>query len=76
MIKGSEAIILSVEEARLILDKYGRQQVTEARKFGSLDDPAAREAAFAWLAERVNVFVNVLRPRIRSASADYEARRE
>jgi hypothetical protein len=40
------------------------------RNFGNLDDPAVRTVAFAWLAERTNAFVNVLRPAIRSAVAD------
>jgi hypothetical protein len=37
---------------------------------------ADRGRAFSWLAERVNAFVNVVRPRIRSAAADYQARGE
>jgi hypothetical protein len=40
----------------------------------SLADPDDRARAFAWLAERVNAFVNVMRPRVRSAAADYEQR--
>lgn len=37
---------------------------------GPLADPEARANAFAWLADRTNTFINVLRPRIRSAVAD------
>lgn len=51
----------------------GRQTVIDSRIFGSLNDPTLRAAAFAWLAERVNSFVNVLRPRVRAAAADYQA---
>ena len=51
----------------------GRQTVIDSRIFGSLNDPTVRAAAFAWLAERVNSFVNVLRPRVRAAAADYQA---
>lgn len=61
---------------RLTADKFGRPRIGDAKTVGSLDDPQARKVAFEWLAERVNVFVNVLRPRVRSAAADYEARRE
>jgi hypothetical protein len=41
---------------------------------GSLDQPEVRQRAFSWLAERVNTFVRVLRPRMRSAAADYQSR--
>lgn len=57
-------------------NKYGQPRVIDAFKTGPLDQPDARRAAFAWLAERVNTFVNVMRPRVRSAVADYEARGE
>jgi hypothetical protein len=43
---------------------------------GPLDQPEVRKKAFTWLAERVNTFVNVLRPRMRSAAADYQSRAE
>jgi len=36
----------------------------------SLEQPEERKKAFSWLAERVNTFVNVLRPRMRSLAAD------
>lgn len=39
---------------------------------GPLAQPEVRSRAFSWLAERVNTFVNVLRPRMRSAAADYQ----
>jgi hypothetical protein len=42
----------------------------------SLEQPEVRKKAFSWLAERVNTFVNVLRPRMRSAAADYQSRGE
>lgn len=43
---------------------------------GSLDQADERKRAFSWLAERVNTFVNVLRPRMRSAAADYQSQGE
>jgi hypothetical protein len=43
---------------------------------GSLEEPEVRKMAFSWLAERVNTFVRVLRPRMRSAAADYQSRAE
>jgi hypothetical protein len=42
----------------------------------SLEQPEERKKAFSWLAERANTFVNVLRPRVRSAAADYQSRGE
>lgn len=71
-----EAVREQLGGAELTTDGYGRPRIGAARRFPSLDDPETRRVAFAWLADRVNVFVNVLRPRVRSAAADYEARRE
>jgi len=61
--------------ARLI-EKDGRLRIADSRKVGPLNLPEVRSAAFGWLAERVNTFVNVLRPRVRSAAADYQERSE
>lgn len=58
--------------AQLSTDAFGRAQIGDRRGFGSVEK-ADRQQAFAWLAERVNTFVNVLRPRVRSAVADYLA---
>lgn len=63
--------------ARLVpSDKLGRPRIVDLRKVGPLNQPEVRKLAFAWLAERVNTFVDVLRPRVRSAAADYEPSRE
>ena len=57
--------------ARVIDDhKYGRQKIGDRRNFGDFEDPLVRRVGFEWLAERVNTFVNVFRPRIRDAVAD------
>ena len=42
----------------------------------SLEQQEVRKKAFSWRAERVNTFVNVLRPRMRSLAADYQSRGE
>jgi hypothetical protein len=60
--------------ARLLTTKDGRVQITDSLAVASLEDPVARRQAFDWLAEKVNTFVSVLRPRVRSAVADYQAR--
>lgn len=52
-------------------DKYGRPRIVEKRRFGSLDDPEVRSRAFAWLRPRLNDFINVMRPRVRSEVANY-----
>jgi len=56
-----------------LTEKDGRPRVMDALIVGPLDQVEARRKAFAWLAERVNTFVNVLRPRVRSAVADHQA---
>lgn len=56
-------------EARLET-KDGRPRIIDTRRAGRLDVPDEREAAFQWLRERTNAFINVLRPRIRSAVAE------
>lgn len=63
------------ESARLI-ERDGRPTVSDSKAFGSLDDAETRKAAFAWLAERVNAFVNSTRSRVRSAVADYHERQD
>lgn len=57
--------------ARVTKDTYGRSRIGEHASFGSLADPGNKARAFAWLAERTDTYVNVLRPRVRSAAADY-----
>ena len=51
-----------------------RDSIIASLTVGSLDQPEVRKETFSWLAERVNTFVNVLRPRMRSAAADYQSR--
>jgi len=59
--------------AKLGTVKDGRPTIIDTLAVGSLDSSEGREKAFAWLAERVNTFVNVLRPRMRSVAIDYQA---
>jgi hypothetical protein len=54
----------------------GRPTIIDSLQVESLEQPEARKKAFSWLAERVNTFVNVLRPRMRSLAADYQSRGE
>jgi hypothetical protein len=61
--------------ARLV-DKDGRPRIVDSLRVGPLTQSDVRERGFVWLAERVNTFVNVLRPRIRSAAAEYKAKSE
>ena len=55
------------------IERDGRPTISDGKVFGSLEDPQLRQAAFAWLAERVNAFVNATRARVRSAVADYHS---
>ena len=50
--------------------------IIDSLEVGSLEQPEVRKEAFSWLAERVNTFVRVLRPPMRSAAADYQSRAE
>ena len=54
-----------------LIEKDGRPRIIDSLTVGRLDQAEMRAKGFAWLAERVNTFVNVLRPRIRSAAAEY-----
>jgi hypothetical protein len=61
------------------LDKTARgtlDTIIDSLQVGSLEQPEARKKAFSWLVERVNTFVNVLRPRMRAVAADYQSRGE
>jgi hypothetical protein len=59
-----------------LIEIDGRLRPIDSLIVGRLDQADVRAKGFAWLAERVNTFVNVLRPRIRSAAAEYQARAE
>ena len=61
------------------LDKPARgsvDSIIDSLQVESLEQLEERKKAFSWLAERVNTFVNVLRPRMRSAAADYQSQGE
>jgi hypothetical protein len=62
--------------AKLGRVRDGRPTIIDTLPVGSLDQAEVRKRAFSWLAERVNTFVNVIRPRVRSAAADYQPRSE
>jgi len=62
--------------AKLGKTSDGRPTIIDSLTVGPLDQAEARKRAFSWLAERVNTFVNVMRPRMRSAAADYQSRGE
>ncbi len=56
-------------------EKDGRPRIIDSYQLlGPLDQPEVRSDAYAWLAERTNTFVNVLRPLVRSAAADLKER--
>lgn len=65
-----ESYKLDLGPGAVVFFREGRSTVGDEFEVQSLDNPADRERAFRWLAERLNTFVNVLRPRVRSAWAD------
>jgi hypothetical protein len=56
-----------------VIEENGRSVIRDFHIFGELDRKEVRGRAFAWLAERVNTFVNVMRPRVRSAAANFRS---
>jgi hypothetical protein len=54
----------------------GQDSIIDWIQAGPMDQLEERQRVFSWLAERVNTFVRVLRPRMRSAAADYQSRGE
>lgn len=60
--------------AQLVKNKEGRLRIVDSLTAKPLEQAEVRKTAFAWLRERVNTFVNVMRPRVRSAVADYMSR--
>ena len=46
-----------------LVEQDGRTHIIDSLVVGPLEQPEVRKAAFAWLTERVNTFVNVMRPR-------------
>jgi hypothetical protein len=59
-----------------VIEENGRSILRDCHIFGDLEQLEVRKRAFAWLAERVNTFVSVMRPRVRSAAADFQLRNE
>ena len=59
-----------------LIEKDGRPRMIDLLTVGRLDQAEMRAKGFAWPAERANTFVNVLRPRIRSAAAQDRAKGE
>ncbi len=62
--------------AAITLNEDDRRRIGDERPFVNLNDASQRAEAFRWLAERTNTFVNVLRPRVRSAVEDYRAQHD
>lgn len=74
---GEQAAMSLVDQAEAIRDELGfnatvdfqdgSYNVSDRYPVASFDEPAGLVDAIAWLQERTNTFVNVLRPRIRAA---------
>ena len=61
---------LGGQPALLTFGDDPRPRINENRHFGNLGEEATRNVGFEWLAERLNVWVNVLRPKVRSLVAE------
>lgn len=66
-----ESIKAQLGDTVSLREDDGRWSIADSLTVGPLDQADERAKAFEWLGRRVNAFVNVLRPRIRSATADY-----
>ena len=56
--------------AKRYVDKLGRELIQDDFQTGPWTQPDEKARALAWLRSRTNHFLNVLRPRIRTAAAD------
>lgn len=68
-----ESVARELGGAASLVEIRGRRTLGEHLQVGNLEDPEVRGSAFCWLRERLNAWVNVLRPRIRSSVADLMA---
>ena len=71
-----ETVKEQLGETAELTQEQGRPRIIDKRTFGNLDQPEVRKKAFAWLAARVNTFVNIMGPRVRSAAVDFQSRVE
>jgi hypothetical protein len=58
--------------AKLYEDSLDRILIRDDMVVDQLSSPAGRARAFAWLRTRANDFINVLRPRVKSAAAELD----
>ncbi|TNM59860.1 hypothetical protein [Aliirhizobium smilacinae] len=58
----------------MVVERKGRHTVFDSKAFPALNTADGKVEGYAWLAERVNTFINVVRPRVRSAATDYAER--
>lgn len=70
LVEDCEAVLDALGGDVEVVDLKGRRTFVESLDVASFDDPAAQQAAFVWLRGRLNDWVNVFRPRIRSLAAD------
>jgi hypothetical protein len=65
-----ETVRIELGGKATLTERNGRPRIFESRKVKSMTDPDSLMPVFEWLAERVNTYINVLRPRVRSIIAD------
>lgn len=75
LVEDCEEVLAALGGDVEVVDLKGRRTFVETLDVASFDDPATREAAFAWLRARLNAWVNAFRPRIRSLVTDMEQNR-
>lgn len=68
--RGTELVSQIGGHAGIGKRKSGSLSLLESRDFRDLDDPQQRAASLAWLPDRINAFVNALRPAVASVVAD------
>lgn len=56
--------------ASLRVDRNERRLIEDSLRTGPWTNPVEKDRALSWLRERTNTFVNILRPRVKSAVAD------
>ena len=70
LVRDWESIKPQLNGAAALSEIRGRLTITERFKAGDLYSEEVRQVAFSWLRERLNEWVNVIRPEIRSIVAE------
>lgn len=72
LVENSEEVLSELGGSAEVVELKGRQTYTEGLDAGKLDMAPVQQEAFVWLRSRLNAWINVFRPRVRSLAVDNE----